>query len=76
MMRLRDVPLDLLQEANAALECYVRARRKAKLRQEQARLQEELQDVRTDLAEIQALTGGTRQRRSEARRAEEETDHA
>ena len=57
-MRLRDLPLDLLQETTAALARYVRARRKQKLRQEQARLQEELQDMRTDLAEIQALSTG------------------
>ncbi len=69
MTRLRDVPLDLLQEANTALSRYVRARRKQKLRQEQARLQAELLDMRTDLAEIQALVGG-------ADWMEEETDHA
>ena len=57
-MRLKDLPLDLLQETIAALERYVRARRKHKLRQEQARLQEELQDMHTDLAEIQALSTG------------------
>ena len=57
-MRLRDLPLDLLQETTAALDRYVRARRKQKLCQEQARLQEELQDMRTDLAEIQALSTG------------------
>ena len=57
-MRLRDLPLDLLQETTAVLDRYVRARRKTKLRQEQARLQEELQDMRTDLAEIQALSTG------------------
>lgn len=57
-MSLRDLPLDLLQETTAALDRYVRARRKQKLRQEQARLQEELQDMRTDLAEIQALSTG------------------
>jgi hypothetical protein len=54
-MRLKDLPLDLLQEASAALDRYARARRQDKLRQERARLQEELQDMRTDLAEIQAL---------------------
>ena len=54
-MRLKDLPLDLLQEAAAALDRYARERRKNKLRQEQARLQEELQDMRTDLAEIRAL---------------------
>ncbi len=58
MTRLRDMPLDLLQETSSALESYVRARRKQKLRREQARLQEELQDMRTDLAEIQALAIG------------------
>lgn len=57
-MRLRDLPLDLLQETTAALDRYVRARRKQKLRQEQARLLDELQDMRTDLAEIQALSTG------------------
>ena len=57
-MRLKDLPLDLLQETTAALDRYVRARRKQKLRQEQARLQAELQDMRTDLAEIQALSTG------------------
>jgi len=57
-MRLGQVPLDLLQESSAILEAYVRARRKSKLREEQARLREELQDMRTDLAEIQALSGG------------------
>jgi hypothetical protein len=57
-MRLRDLPLDLLQETTAALDRYVRARRKQKLHQEQARLQEELQDMHTDLAEIQALSSG------------------
>jgi len=57
-MRLKDLPLDLLQETTAALDRYVRARRKQKLRQEQARLQEELQDMRIDLAEIQALSTG------------------
>lgn len=55
-MRMRDLPLDLLQETIAALDRYVRARRKQKLRQEQACLLEELQDMRTDLAEIQALS--------------------
>jgi len=58
MTRLSYVPLDLLQEATATLDRYVRARRKARLRQEQARLQEELQDMRTDLAEIEALSTG------------------
>jgi Skp family chaperone for outer membrane proteins len=58
MTRLRDVPLDVLQEASAALDRYVRARRKQKLLQERARLQEELQDMRTDLAEIEALSTG------------------
>jgi hypothetical protein len=57
-MRLRDLPLDLLQETAAALNRYVRARRKQKLHQEQARLQEELQDMHTDLAEIHALSSG------------------
>ena len=57
-MRLKDLPLDLLQETTAALDRYVRARRKQKLRQEQTRLQDELQDMRTDLAEIQALSTG------------------
>ena len=57
-MRLKDLPLDLLQETTSALDRYVRARRKQKLHQEQARLQEELQDMRTDLAEIQALSTG------------------
>jgi hypothetical protein len=57
-MRLRDLPLDLLQETMAALDRYVRARRRQKLRQEQARLLDELQDMRTDLAEIQALSTG------------------
>lgn len=57
-MRLKDLPLDLLQETTAALDRYVRARRKQKLRQEQARLLDELQDMRTDLAEIQALSTG------------------
>ena len=61
-MRLGQVPLDLLQESSAALEAYVRARRKSKLREEQARLQEELQDMHTDLAEIQALTTGVDRR--------------
>jgi uncharacterized protein YeeX (DUF496 family) len=55
-MRLKDLPLDLLQETTAVLDRYVRARRKNKLHREQAHLQEELQDMRTDLAEIQALT--------------------
>jgi hypothetical protein len=54
-MSLRDLPLDLLQDISAALARYVRARRRQKLLQEQARLQEELQDLTTDLAEIQAL---------------------
>ena len=67
MRELRDVPLDLLQETGAALGRYVRARRRKKLRQEQARLQEELADMRTDLAEIQALAG--------AGWNEEEVDH-
>jgi len=57
-MRLRNLPLDLLQETTAALDRYVRARRKQKLHQEQARLLDELQDMRTDLAEIQALATG------------------
>ena len=67
MRGLRDVPLDLLQETSAALGRYVRARRRKKLRQEQARLQEEVADMRTDLAEIQALAG--------AGWNEEEVDH-
>ena len=54
-MRLGQVPLDLLQESCAILEAYVRARRKSKLQEEQARLRVELQDMNTDLAEIQAL---------------------
>jgi hypothetical protein len=54
-MRLGQVPMDLLQESSAILEAYVRARRKSKLQEEQARLREELQDMNTDLAEIQAL---------------------
>jgi hypothetical protein len=54
-MRLGQVPLDLLQESSAILEAYVRARRKSRLQEEQARLQVELQDMHTDLAEIQAL---------------------
>ena len=57
-MRLGQVPLDLLQESYAILEAYVRARRKSKLQEEQARLRVELQDMHTDLAEIQALSGG------------------
>jgi hypothetical protein len=57
-MRLGELPLDLLGETTAVLDHYVRARRKQKLRQEQARLQAELQDMRTDLAEIQALSTG------------------
>ena len=57
-MRLGQVPLDLLQESSAILEAYVRARRKGKLQEEQARLRVELQDMNTDLAEIQALSGG------------------
>ena len=57
-MRLGQVPLDLLQERCAILEAYVRARRKSKLQEEQARLRVELQDMNTDLAEIQALSGG------------------
>lgn len=57
-MRFQDLPLDLLQETTAALDHYVRARRRQKLSQEQARLQDELQDMRTDLAEIHALSGG------------------
>ena len=57
-MRLGQVPLDLLQESSAILEAYVRARRKSKLQEEQARLRVELQDMNTDLAEIQALSGG------------------
>jgi len=57
-MRLGDLPLDLLQETAVALDCYVRARHGRKLRQERARLQDELQDMRTDLAEIQALSTG------------------
>ena len=57
-MRLRDLPLDLLQETGAALDRYIQARRKSKLLAEQARLKDELQDMRTDLAEIQALSGG------------------
>ena len=57
-MKLKDLPLDLLQETTAALDRYVRARRKQKLRQEQARLLDELQDMPTDLAEIQALSTG------------------
>jgi len=58
MTRLGQVPLDLLQESRATLDAYVRARRKSKLREEWARLQGELQDMHTDLAEIQALSGG------------------
>lgn len=58
MTRLGQVPLDLLQESSATLHAYVRARRKCKLREERARLQGELQDMHTDLAEIQALSGG------------------
>ena len=65
MTNLRDIPLDLLQEAVAALDRYVRARRRGKLRREQARLQAELQDMRTDLAEIQALVGGIDQTEEE-----------
>ncbi len=57
-MKLGQVPLDLLQESSAILEAYVRARRKGKLQEEQARLRVELQDMNTDLAEIQALSGG------------------
>ena len=57
-MTLKDLPIDLLQEASAALERYIRARRRAKLEQERARLEEELQDTHTDLAEIQALSTG------------------
>ena len=57
-MRLGQVPLDLLQESCAILEAYVRARRQSKLQEEQARLRVELQDMNTDLAEIQALSGG------------------
>ena len=57
-MTLKDLPLDLLQEASATLERYIRARRRDKLEQERARLEEELQDTRTDLAEIQALSTG------------------
>ena len=57
-LALRDLPLDLLQETAAALNCYVRARHRRKLRQERTRLQDELQDMRTDLAEIQALSTG------------------
>jgi hypothetical protein len=57
-MRLKDLPLDLLQEATTVLDRYIWARRRQKLHQEQARLREELQDMRTDLAEIQALTTG------------------
>ena len=53
--RLRDVPLDLLEEVHATLGGYIQARRKARLRAEQVRLQEELCDMRTDLAEIRAL---------------------
>lgn len=61
-MRLGQVPLDLLQESSAILEAYVQARRKGKLLAERARLQEELQDMRTDLAEIHALTAGVDRR--------------
>ena len=68
-MKLRDMPLDLLQETAAALDRYVRARRKQKLLQEQTRLQNELQDMRTDLAEIQALSNGVEW-------SMEEEDHA
>jgi hypothetical protein len=57
-MKLKDLPLDLLQGTSAALERYVRVRRRGKLEQERARLEEELQDTRTDLAEIQALATG------------------
>lgn len=57
-LALCDLPLDLLQETAAALNRYVRARHGRKLRQERARLQDELQDMRTDLAEIQALSTG------------------
>ena len=57
-LALRDLPLDLLEEAAAALNRYVRARHRRKLRQERTRLQDELQDMRTDLAEIQALSTG------------------
>lgn len=57
-MRLGDLPLDLLQETAAALAHYVRVRHGRKLRQERSRLQDELQDMRTDLAEIQALSTG------------------
>lgn len=55
-MRLRDLPLDLLRETVAALDRYVRARHTQKLHQEQARLQDELRDIHTDLAEIHALS--------------------
>jgi len=57
-LALRDLPLDLLEEAAAALNRYVRGRHGRKLRQERSRLQDELQDMRTDLAEIQALSTG------------------
>jgi hypothetical protein len=69
MTRLGQVPLDLLQESSATLDAYVRARRKNKLREERARLQGELQDMHTDLAEIQALSGGVGW-------STEEADHA
>ena len=52
------LPLDLLQETAAALNRYVRARHGRKLRQERARLQDELLDMRAGLAEIQALSTG------------------
>ena len=57
-MRMKDLPLDLLQETTTVLDRYVRTRRRQKLREEQTRLQGELQDMRTDLAEIQALSTG------------------
>ena len=65
MTGLRDIPLDLLRETAAALDRYVRARRRSRLRQEQARLRAELQDMRTDLAEIRALVGGVDQTKEE-----------
>lgn len=75
-MRLGQIPLDLLQESSVALEAYVRARRKSKLREEQTRLQEELQDMRTDLAEIQALATHPRKGVSTGVDRREERGHA
>ncbi len=58
MTNLKDVPLDLVQEAATALGLYVEVRRKEKLLRERAHLQRELRDTQANLVEIQALFAG------------------